>query len=134
WIREWAEFHARVHGTDSVIVFDNGSTRYQPAEIVETLRAVPGLAHVGVPSWPQSFGPIDPAVKVDPFWPRFLQIGSMSVVLRRYGARAAGLLDCDIDELAGTHSGESIYELARKSRGGLVAFRGQWVEAAPTGG
>jgi hypothetical protein len=134
WIREWAEFHARVHGTDAVIVIDNGSTRYSTAELTAVLREVPGLAHVGVPSWPHRFGPIDPAVKVNPFWPRFLQIGSMSVVLRRYGMRAAGLLDCDIDELAGTRSGRSIYELAQQSRGGLVAFRGQWIEAVPAGG
>jgi hypothetical protein len=134
WIREWAEFHARVHGTDAVILFDNGSARYGTGDVDAVLREVPGLTHVGVLSWPHRFGPIDPAVKVNPFWPRFLQIGSMSVVLRRYGMRAAGLLDCDIDELAGTRSGVSIYDLARRSRGGLVAFQGEWVEAVPAGG
>ena len=30
WIREWVEYHARVHGTDAVILVDNGSTRYEP--------------------------------------------------------------------------------------------------------
>jgi hypothetical protein len=132
WIREWATFHAKVHGTDAVILFDNGSSRYEPAEVLATLQAVPGIAFAGVPSWPYSFGPIDRAVRKDPYWARFLQIGSMSVVLRRYGELAYGLLDCDIDELAGTRSGRSIYELAKASRGGLVAFRGIWIEA--TGG
>ena len=107
WIREWAEFHARIHGTDAVILFDNGSTRYERREIVETLRSVKGIVEAGVPSWPYSFGPFDPAVRANPYWARFLQIGSMSVVLRRYGEAAEGLLDCDIDELAGTHSGRS---------------------------
>ena len=133
WIREWAEFHARLHGTDAVILFDNASTRYSRDELLETLRAVPGIAHAGVPSWPYPFGPIDPAVKRDPYWARFLQIGSMSVVLRRFGAEAYGLLDCDVDELAGTRSGKSIYDLARHSRGGLVAFRGTWIEATGEG-
>ena len=132
WIREWATFHSKVHGTDAVILFDNGSSRYEPAEVLETLRAVPGIAHAGVPSWPYSFVPIDRAVRKDPYWALFLQIGSMSVVLRRYGEFAYGILDCDIDELAGTRSGRSIYELAKTSRGGLVAFRGIWIEA--TGG
>lgn len=130
WIREWALFHARHHGTDAVILVDNGSTRYEAAEVEATLRDVPGVAHVAVPQWAQSFGPIDTALKVNRYWTRFLQIGSMSMVLRRYGERAYGLLDCDIDELAGTRSGASIYDLAKQSRGGLIAFRGTWIEAA----
>jgi hypothetical protein len=133
WIREWAMWHATLHGTDAVILFDNGSSRYTPRDVLATLRSVPGLAHVGVPSWPYSFGPIDPRVRRDPYWARFLQIGSMSVLLRRYGEAAQGLLDCDVDELAGTRSGTSIYELATASRGGLAAFTGLWIEATAQG-
>jgi hypothetical protein len=133
WIREWATFHAKVHGTDAVILYDNGSTRYEQGELLEVLGTVPGLSFAAVPRWTQSFGPIDPAVRANPFWSRFLQIGSMSAVLRRFGELAYGLLDCDIDELAGTGSGRSIYDLAKQSRGGLVAFRGIWVEATAAG-
>ncbi len=71
-------------------------------------------------------------MKANPYWARFFQISTMSVALRRYGMRAAGLINCDIDELAGTRSGASLYELAKQSRGGLVVFRGIWIEA--TGG
>jgi hypothetical protein len=133
WIREWAEFHARVHGTDAVILVDNGSTRYTAEDVRATLAAVPGIRHVGVPHWPYSFGPKDPAVVKDDHWGRFLQIGSMSMVLRRYGERAYGLLNCDVDELVGTRSGTSIYDLARQSKGGLVVFRGTWIEASAPG-
>ena len=133
WIREWAEYHARVHGTDAVILFDNASTRYTPAEIEATLGSITGIRHVGVPRWPYSFGPRDAAVLKDDHWARFLQIGSMSVLLRRYGERAYGLLNCDIDELAGTRSGTPIYDVARHSRGGLVVFRGTWIEASGQG-
>ena len=133
WIREWALFHAVTHGTDAVVLFDNGSTRYAREEIEATLAEVPGVAKVAVPQWRVSFGPIDPAVRVDPYWPRFFQISTMSVTLRRYGERAYGLLNCDIDELVGTRSGTSIYDLARHSRGGLVAFRGTWIEATHEG-
>ena len=76
WIREWAEYHQRLHGTDAVILFDNASTRYEPAEILAVLQSVPGIVHAGVPSWPYRFGPIDPAVKANPYWARFLQISS----------------------------------------------------------
>lgn len=133
WIREWAGFHAKVHGTDAVVLVDNGSTRYAPDDVLAALGSVPGLAFAAVPSCTHSFGPIDPAVRANPYWSRFLQIGSMSVVLRRFGEHAYGLLDCDIDELAGTRSGASIYDVAKQSRGGLVAFRGVWVEATKSG-
>jgi hypothetical protein len=133
WIREWAEYHQRAHGTDAVLVVDNGSTKYSLDELQATLAAVPGIDIVAVPSWPYSFGPIDPAVTSNPYWARFLQIGSMSMVLRRYGEQCYGLLDCDIDELAGTASGRSIYDLAHESRGGLVVFRGTWIEATGEG-
>ena len=129
WIREWAEYHQRAHGTDAVIVVDNGSSRYDAAELRATLAAVPGIALAAVPSWPYSFGPIDPAVTGNPYWARFLQIGSMSVVLRRYGEAAFGLLDCDIDELVHTPQGTTIFDLAAQSPKGLVVMEGRFVEA-----
>ena len=134
WIREWALFHARMHGTDTVILFDNGSTRYAAGDVEETLRAVPGLAHIAVPVWSQKFGRTDPVVRVDPYWAHFPQIAAMSVVLRRYGAAAAGLLNCDIDELARRPEGGSIYDAASRTKHGLAVFRGQWIEAMPEAG
>lgn len=133
WIREWGTWHARLHGTDAIVLFDNASTRYDATEVHGVLASIPGITHVGVHRWPYSFGPRDPAVIKDDHWGRFLQIASMSVILRRYGERAYGLLDTDIDELAGTHSGASIYDLAHQSRGGLVVFRGTWIEATGQG-
>jgi hypothetical protein len=130
WIAEWARWHAQVHGTDAVILFDNGSTRYEPAAIAETLAAIPGMLRVAVPSWPYAFGMTDRRVLVNPYWAHFLQIASMSVVLRRFGAHAAALLNCDIDELAATHSGRSIYETLAETRAGLSVFRGIWIEPA----
>ncbi|HQZ11900.1 MAG TPA: hypothetical protein PK286_03355, partial [Devosia sp.] len=82
-----------------------------------------------VESWPVKFGPIDPAVFNNPYWSRFFQISSMSMTLRRYGMLADGLLNCDVDELAVTQSGRSMFDVARESPGGLVVFRGLWVEA-----
>ena len=131
WIREWASFHQRLHGTDTVILYDNGSTDYAVADLVETLRAVPGLAHVAVPVWPQPFGRTDPAVRLNPYWAHFPQIASMSAVLRRYGASAAGILNADIDELVEAPAGRSIYDIASSLRHGLAVFRGRWIEAVP---
>lgn len=128
WIREWALWHAHHHGADAVVLFDNGSSKYAPTEVAAVLAEVPGIAAVAVHDWPHKFGPIDPAVLNNPYWSRFLQIASMSVTLRRYGMKTYGLLDCDIDELALTQSGRSIFDLAHDSEGGLIVFRGTWVE------
>jgi len=134
WIREWAAFHQRVHGTDTVIVYENGSTAYTREDVAATLLSVPGLAHVAVPSWPQPFGRTDPAVRLNPYWAHFPQIASMSHVLRRFGAHAAGILNADIDELVRSPDGQSIYDVTSKLRHGLSVFRGQWIEAVPREG
>lgn len=131
WIREWATFHQRLHSTDSVILYDNGSTTYAVEDVIETLRSIPGLAHVAVPVWPQPFGRTDPAVRLNPYWAHFPQIASMSAVLRRYGAKAAGILNADIDELVEAPGGRSIYEVAASLKHGLAVFRGRWIEAVP---
>lgn len=129
WIREWAAWHASIHGTDAIVFFDNGSSDYTVAEIEETLLGVNGLKSVSVHSMPYAFGMTDHALSVNPYWSHFLQISAMSVVLRRYGAKAFGLLNCDPDELAATHSGRPIYDLLAEARRGLVVFRGIWIEA-----
>lgn len=129
WISEWARWHAALHGTDAIVLFDNGSRRYAAAEIEAALRAVPGIATVVVPVWPGRFGMTDPALHINPYWSHFLQIAAMGVALRRFGAAAAGILNCDIDELAATRSGRAIYQLLPEARRGLVVFRGQWIEA-----
>lgn len=134
WIAEWARWHARLHGADAIVFFDNGSTRYGTSEIEETLLGVAGIEKVAVQSWPGRFGATDHALRINPYWSHFLQISSMSAVLRRFGAEAAGLLNCDVDELAATHSGRPIYDLLAEARHGLVVFTGQWIEAVATTG
>jgi hypothetical protein len=133
WIREWAHYHAEIQGAEAVVFFDNGSTRYEPAEIAATLRSVPGIEHAAILSWPYKYGPFDPAVRRDPYYALFLQIASMSVALRRYGAEAYGLLNCDIDELVATPEGMTVFDLAKGSRSGLVVMEGSFVEAVPSG-
>lgn len=139
WIAEWARWHARVHGADAIVLFDNGSTRYGAAQIEETLLGVQGISRVAVQSWPHSYGMTDPALSLNPFYILFLQVSSMSVALRRFAARAYGLLNCDIDELASTPPGTTIFDLCKQSSHGLVVMRGRFIEpeadsGAPAGG
>src|SRR5690606_25854272 len=66
-------------------------------------------------------------------WPRFLQISATTVALRRFGLFAQGLLNCDIDELMWAGN-DTVYDLARESRHGVLRVPGRWIEtAAPDG-
>lgn len=132
WISEWAHYHAKVHGADAVVFFDNNSTRYTTGEIGQTLLAVPGIKAAAVHSWPYIYGAMDKAVKINPFYTQFLQVGAMSVALRRYAAEANGLLNMDIDELVHTPDGVTIFERLAASPKGLITMRGQFVEPVPT--
>jgi len=128
WITEWARYHVRVQGADTVIVFDNNSKKYQPRDIEAALLPITGLQSVAVHAWPYRYGSPDPAVLSNPYYTLFLQIAAMSVVLRRYGARAFGILNCDIDELVASPVGQTVFDLARRSKKGLLVMRGRFVE------
>lgn len=133
WIARWAEWHVRLHGVDTVILFDNGSTAYDKQAIEQRLGAIAGLRTVGVVSFPYRFGARDGAALTHPYWAHFLQIAMFSLVLRRFGRHAAGLLNTDIDELAFS-GGASIFDLARATPVGSGRLLGRWIEAIPRPG
>ena len=133
WIAEWARWHARLHGTDAIVLFDNGSSRYGMGEIEATLLGVQGIEKVAVQNWPYRYGMTDPALRVNPFYILFLQVSSMSVALRRFAAQAYGLLNADVDELVATPAGTSIFDLAKRSHHGLIVMRGRYLEAVASG-
>lgn len=128
WIREWAHYHAAVQKADAIVFFDNGSSAYAAAEIESTLLGVGGINKVAVLSLPYTYGATDMAVLNNPYYTLFLQVSAMSTALRRYAPKAAGLLNCDIDELVATPKGTTIFDLVGASRKGLVVMNGQWVE------
>ncbi|GAB5429722.1 MAG: hypothetical protein Devi2KO_31810 [Devosia indica] len=134
WIDEWARWHVVHHRTDTVVLFDNGSDRYACKDIEAVLSRVSGLSSYAVISMPYRFGAVDPAVMVNPYWPLFLQISSMSIVLRRFGMAASCLINCDIDELANPPGGQSLYDVCQASKAGLVILNGRWIEAVRSSG
>lgn len=128
WIGNWAEAHARGHGTDAVILFDNGSDRYAAEEISDTLSGIPGLAdHLVLPA-PVPYGPPGGTKKLE-VPPRFFQTAMLNLVRLHYGARARGVLSLDIDEIM-RPARVSVYDMAMRSRSGQVAFPGRWCYAA----
>ncbi|WP_196259656.1 hypothetical protein [Pelagibacterium limicola] len=133
WINAWANWHCRMHGVDAIVIFDNGSTRYRLEDIAAALAGIEGLEAVGLISWPFRYGPVDPAVLSRPYWPNFLQVASFTVMLRRFAAGSAGILNCDIDELVGRAGDEDVFSLLADSRDGYVRLKGTWIEAVESG-
>lgn len=130
WIELWARWHQRLHGIDAIIVFDNGSQAYRPRDVEERLAAIEGIERVAVISWPYRYGPVDPAVLFHPYWPNFLQVASFRITISRLAARAAGILNCDIDELVGRDGDRDAFAALEQSPDGLVVLKGTWVETA----
>lgn len=130
WIAHWADWHVRLHGVDTVVLVDNGSQDYTREALAARLAAVPGLARVVLLSMPHRFGATDPGVVFYPYWAHFLQISCFDLVLRRLAARAAGLLNLDIDELC-HRTGGTIFAAPELRRIGAARIRGRWIEAEP---
>jgi hypothetical protein len=134
WIALWADWHARLHGADAILMFDNGSTRYGIDDLERTLAAVPGMKTVAVLSWPYRYGTLDRGVLFHRHWANFIQVAGLMVWIRRFGAKAEGLMNCDIDELVGTNNGRSAFDIVKQSPDGFVSLRGQWVESVARSG
>lgn len=120
WIRDWADYHVKVHGLEAVILFDHGSDRYTVQDVEETLLSVPGIKRAVVIPSPYPFGPTtdDNAL--------FLQVAELNIARLRFLSRAAGVLVCDIDELIAPTSEGSVFEIARRSLLGYALFKGSW--------
>jgi hypothetical protein len=133
WIEEWARFHVETQKVQGIILFDNESDAYGVADIENILEGIPHLDHFLVMPTPFKFGPVDRGVIMYPYYPRFLQISHMSIVLHRFAAHANGLLNMDIDELFYTPGKENIFDLAKERNSGLLMMKGEWVESVANG-
>lgn len=57
WITDWARFHARAHGVNAVVIFDNASTCYAPQSLAARLDGLEGIDQVAVLSARYPYGP-----------------------------------------------------------------------------
>lgn len=124
WIADWADYHARAHGADAVLIYDNGSRLYTPDELLARLRAVPGIEAAVVVPWPYKFGYRAPGFEADYSQHAIIEHGR-----RRFLAEAAGILQIDVDELVVSASARSVFDLAAESRAGAISFTGLWIES-----
>jgi hypothetical protein len=129
WINQWARFHQTMHEADAVIIFDNGSSIYSPEDVAKNLAQIRGIKRVLVVPVPHKYGPHDSGVLFNRFWANFLQVSTFSILLRRFGNTAFGLLNVDIDELGAPVPASNLFEVAHESVDGFCSLAGNWVES-----
>jgi len=97
WIKDWVDYHVKVHGLNGLVFFDNGSEQYSLEELHSVLINITGLKKVRVLSAPFRFG----SVTLPPYRhiTKFLQSGLLNIARLRYLQSAAAVLNVDIDEL-----------------------------------
>ncbi|RYE10208.1 MAG: hypothetical protein EOP22_05625 [Hyphomicrobiales bacterium] len=126
WIVDWLEFHTRVHGVDAALIYDNGSQSYSPADLLERIRHVPGLAAAVVVPWPYKYGP--DGLPDGRFWDSsFAQPVMWEHARRRFLMRAAAMVNADIDELIVAASGGTLFDHLARSPSGALLYPGQWI-------
>ncbi|MCV6597642.1 MAG: hypothetical protein OIF40_11240 [Mangrovicoccus sp.] len=130
WICDWARFHARRHGADGVLVFDNGSRSYTPQDLADDLAAVPGIARAVIVSAPFPYGPADKGGRFD-VPPRFFQTAMFNLARRDFLVQARSALSVDIDELVAGPDGDSIFEATERHPLGMITLPGHWAFPAP---
>ena len=127
WIADWVRFHQRMHGTDTLILSDTGSTAYSTADLAAALAPL-GLAHLFIVAAPFRFGPLNPD-STNRSRGDFLQPCLLTLLRDRFLSRAAGILVADVDELV-VPRGRTIYD-ALQSPLGHLTFPGVWRYPAP---
>lgn len=130
WITDWARFYAQNHGVNAVLFYDNASSRYDAQAILGSLD-LPELDVVVVVEWPFKYGPQGGRWEDGTDYPwdsDFCQSGVLTHARRRFLERARYVVNHDIDELAITRSGCSLFDHVDSSPNGYIVYSGQWIE------
>ncbi|MBB3090458.1 polysaccharide pyruvyl transferase family protein [Nocardioides albus] len=130
WISDWALFHAQKQNVDAVLLYDNGSDRYRPEDVLKALD-VPGIEVAVVVSWPFKFGPQGGSWEglTDAPWDSdFCEYGILEHARHRFLSEAAGVLNHDIDELAVSEDAAGVFDLLAVAESGAIRYPGRWID------
>ncbi len=126
WISAWARYHARAHGADAVVLYDNNSDSYGLNEVADALDSVKELSVVRVIGTPYLFGDgVNAGGKA--YWMYPLQNSILNITRLDMGAASEAVLNCDIDELVISKTGSSVFDAARSALRRGVKIRGSYV-------
>lgn len=130
WLRDWITYYQRVHGADAALIFDNGSDRYTVEDLQAALSGIPGIARLGIVSWPFPIG-THPPLGQSGISEYYCQYGALETAHWRFLPLANSVLNCDLDELVlPVQSGEKeslgIFEAVEREPDGLIMSTGLW--------
>lgn len=124
WIRDWARFHVETQGVETIVLYDNASDIYGADALAEVLSNINGLQAFDVVPAPFQYGPIGLGRELTS--QRFLQFGLFEITRLRFLQDTVGVLNMDIDELAHSPVGTTVFEAAADSDAGFLTLPGSW--------
>ncbi|WP_190264979.1 polysaccharide pyruvyl transferase family protein [Glutamicibacter nicotianae] len=136
WIKDWIQFHITVQGVNSVLLYDNMSTSYNSAELLECLRGIKGLDVAVVVEWPFKFGPQGGnwgGVRSAPWDSDFTEYGILEHARHRFLKSADLVISADIDELVMSDNGKDLVSIMDENECSGLVYTGRWMTTAPFG-
>lgn len=130
WISDWAVYYQRIHGVDTVVIYDNNSTAYSPQDIADSLRGIPGLTNVIVVKWNFRYGPQGkPWSGPDTPWDSdFCQIGALQHMRFHFSLKSNGFINADVDELIIPLCDINVFAALESSDSGVIGVEGNTIE------
>jgi len=126
WIQDWIRYNRDVHGADAVLLYDNGSTRYEVGALADAIKGVAGIKAACVVQWPFKYGP--QGNSAGNFWDSdFCQNGALEHARWCFLHAARSVMNSDIDELVISRAGNSIFAAVEGSPFGILRYYGAWM-------
>lgn len=129
WLSDWAAFYHRRHGTNEVLIYDNGSAAYDMELIGEVISRAGDFRHVRVVEWKYPYGP---GGGVEGMWDSdYCQLATFEHSRWLFSRHAKSLINADVDEFMISPFGLSVHAIAENSALGGIAVPGVWVLPEP---
>lgn len=120
WIYDWATHYVKQHNIDTIILFDNGSDKYEINQILRTLENVDGLENAFVIPSPFIYG--------TPGATNWYENAMRNIAHFRFAKKANLVLIMDIDELLVSEDATPINQFMAQSNVSYVRFPSVFIE------
>lgn len=126
WIRQWIEYHGKVHGIEGYLIYDNGSKTYSAGDLEARLSDLP--YPITIVEWPYPYGP--QGSDYAPWDSDYGQYVMLEHAKHRYLSNASLVLNNDIDELIVTNgiTVGDIQHYLNSAQSGCLRYKGVWIE------
>lgn len=131
WIHDWVKFHQATQGIDAVLIYDNNSTSYLPADVLRAIESIDGIDSAVVVPWPFKFGPQGgnwDGMTNAPWDSDYTEYSILEHARHRFLRDSDLVISCDIDELVMADNGQAIHSLLHGSDVPGLSYSGRWIE------